>query len=150
MKIAIGTDHNGEHIKKEIIRLLESKKIEVLDLSPRNFTIDDYTDYAIKVGEAVRKKEATYGILICGTGIGMSIAANKVKGIRCAHVSNINEAALSREHNDAQIIAMSAKKPMHEIIKMIDIFINTNFKEEERHIRRINKITEYEEKNKNV
>ncbi len=146
MKIAIGTDH----IKKEIIRLLESKKIEVLDLSPRNFTIDDYTDYAIKVGEAVRKKEATYGILICGTGIGMSIAANKVKGIRCAHVSNINEAALSREHNDAQIIAMSAKKPMHEIIKMIDIFINTNFKEEERHIRRINKITEYEEKNKNV
>ena len=150
MKIAIGTDHNGEHIKKEIIRLLESKKIEVLDLSPRNFTIDDYTDYAIKVGEAVRKKEATYGLLLCGTGIGMSIAANKVKGIRCAHVSNINEAALSREHNDAQIIAMSAKKPMHEIIKMIDIFINTNFKEEERHIRRINKITEYEEKNKNV
>ena len=64
MKIAIGTDHNGEHIKKEIIRLLESKKIEVLDLSPRNFTIDDYTDYAIKVGEAVRKKAATYGILI--------------------------------------------------------------------------------------
>ena len=80
----------------------------------------------------------------------MSIVTNKVKGIRCAHVSNINEAKIKQRTQWRSNNCNECKNQMHEIIKMIDIFINTNFKEEERHIRRINKITEYEEKNKNV
>ena len=112
--------------------------------------MDDYTDYAFLVGSAVSKKDVDLGILLCGTGIGMSIAANKVKGIRCAHVSNVNEASLSKEHNDANIIALSTKNNINELIKIIDVFINTDFKNEERHLRRINKITKIEDGEYNV
>lgn len=144
MKIAIATDHNGEHIKKEIQKYLSNRGYDVLNLSPSNTALDDYSDYAFLVGKAVAKKEAELGILFCGTGIGMSIAANKVIGIRCAHVTSVNEAALSKEHNNANIIALSTKSSINEIIKMIDVFINAEFKKEDRHIRRINKITKYE------
>ncbi len=147
MKVAIGTDHNGVNLRKEIIKVLESRNYEVLDLSKSNTPLDDYTDYAFSVSEKVRDKEADFGILICGTGIGMSIASNKVKGIKCAHVSNINEASLSREHNDANVIALSSKNELNETIKMIDVFLTTEFKNEERHIRRINKIASYENEN---
>lgn len=150
MKLAIATDHNGEFIKKEIKKYLENKKYEVLDLSPSNTAVDDYTDYAFLVGNAISSKEADLGVLLCGTGIGMCIAANKVKGIRCAHVSNVNEASLSKEHNNANIIALSSKNNLNDIIKMIDVFINSNFKNEERHIRRLNKITKYEHGEYNV
>lgn len=150
MKIAIATDHNGELIKKEIIKYLESKNYQVFDLSPSNSPVDDYTDYAFLVGSAVSKKDVDLGILLCGTGIGMSIAANKVKGIRCAHVSNVNEASLSKVHNDANIIALSTKNNINELIKIIDVFINTDFKNEERHLRRINKITKIEDGEYNV
>lgn len=150
MKIAIATDHNGVLIKKEIIKYLESRNFRIVDLSPTNTPVDDYTDYAFLVGTAVSKKDVDLGVLLCGTGIGMSIAANKVKGIRCAHVSNVNEASISKEHNNANIIALSTKKNINELIKMIDIFINTDFKNEERHLRRINKITKIEEGEYNV
>ena len=150
MKIAIATDHNGELVKKEIIKFLEAKNYNIIDLSPSNNPVDDYTDYAYLVGKAVVNKEVDLGVLLCGTGIGMSIAANKVKGIRCAHVSNINEASLCKEKNDANIIALSAKININELIKLIDIFINTKFSNVERHIRRINKITKIEEGQYNV
>ncbi len=150
MKIAIATDHNGELVKKEIIKFLEAKNYNIMDLSPSNNPVDDYTDYAYLVGKAVVNKEVDLGVLLCGTGIGMSIAANKVKGIRCAHVSNINEASLCKEKNDANIIALSAKININELIKLIDIFINTKFSNVERHIRRINKITKIEEGQYNV
>jgi ribose 5-phosphate isomerase B len=84
---------------------------------------------------------------MCGTGIGMSIAANKVEGIRCAKVSNENEARLAREHNNANIIAISYTTPINDIKEMVRIFLKTSFSNEERHIRRINKITEYERVN---
>ena len=145
MKLAIATDHNGEFIKKEIIKYLENRKYDVLDLSPSNTAVDDYTDYAFLVGNAISNKEADLGVLLCGTGIGMCIAANKVKNIRCAHVSNVNEASLSKEHNDANIIALSSKHNINDVIKMIDIFINSEFKNEERHIRRIKKINKFEQ-----
>ena len=87
------------------------------------------------------------GILLCGTGIGMSIAANKVKGIRCAHVSNISEAKLAKFHNNANVIAMSYKNDINDILECINMFIITDFAKEERHIRRINKIEEYERMN---
>ena len=122
MKIAIGTDHNGESIKNEIKKYLTNKDIEVLDLSPSNSPLDDYSDYAFAVGNAISKKEADLGVLICGTGIGMSIAANKVIGVRCAHVSNINEAVLCREHNNANVIAIGSKHNINDILKMMDVF----------------------------
>ncbi len=147
MKIAIGTDHNGTEIKKEIKTYLKNKDYEIIDVSEHNSAFDDYPEYAFKVGELVANKEATFGILICGTGIGMSIAANKVKGIRCAHVTNTSEAILSRQHNNANIIALGANgNKVNDLIKIIDLFINTGFKNEERHVRRNSQILEYENK----
>ena len=143
MKIAIATDHTGKNIKSEIINFLNDE-YNVIDLSKDNYDTDDYPDYAFKVGEYVKNNKDTLGILLCGTGIGMSIAANKVKGIRCALVSDINEAKLSKEHNNANIIAMSAKQDINLIKECIKTFLTTEFSNEERHIRRINKIKEYE------
>ncbi|MDD2207780.1 MAG: RpiB/LacA/LacB family sugar-phosphate isomerase [Bacilli bacterium] len=145
MKIAIGIDHNGSNIKAKIITHLEKEGNIVIDNCPANNPLDDYPDFAFNVGKLVANKEADLGILMCGTGIGMSIAANKVKNIRCAHVSNENEASLAKKHNNANVLAISTKNETSEILKIIDIFINTNFSEEERHIRRNNKIAKYEE-----
>lgn len=147
MKIAIATDHNGVNEKQEIIKYLEEKGIEILDLSTDNTPTDDYPDFAFRVAKSVINNECNFGILLCGTGIGMSIAANKVKGIRCAHVSNVEEAYHTRVDNDANMIALSYKNDLSNILEMIDKFINTPFSNEERHIRRINKIKEFEEQN---
>lgn len=143
MKLVIATDHNGVEEKKKIINALASD-YEVIDMSEENFDTDDYPTYAFKVSEFVSNNIDTLGILLCGTGIGMSIAANKVKNIRCAHVSNENEARLAREHNNANIIAMSYKNDMSTLISCIKIFIDTPFSNEERHQRRIDLITNYE------
>lgn|SRR5574344_870950 len=144
MKIAIATDHNGVDVKKEIIKYLTNINYEVLDLSESNSPVDDYPDFAIKLGETINQKKADMGILICGTGIGMSIAANKVKGIRCAHLNNTADAILSREHNNANVMAIGKNTPINEILKIVNIFITTKFSNETRHNRRINKITNYE------
>ena len=146
MKIAIGADHNGIEVKKEIKSYLKNHNFEIIDVSEHSGAFDDYPDYAFEVAELVSRKEADTGILLCGTGIGMSIAANKVKGIRCAHVTNTSEAFLARQHNDANVIAIGAKNKVNDILKMIDIFLSTDFKNEERHLRRNNKISEYENK----
>lgn len=143
MKIAIATDHNGVNEKKEIIAKLS--EYEFIDLSTDNTPIDDYPDFAFRVCKSVINKEVDLGILMCGTGIGMSIAANKVKGIRCAHCSNVSEAHLAREHNNANIIALSYKKDLDELITMIKEFLTTEPSTEERHQRRVNKIISYEE-----
>ena len=147
MKIAIATDHNGVEEKKQIIEYLNNKNIDILDLSTDNTPIDDYPDFAFRVANTVKKNECNFGILLCGTGIGMSIAANKVKGIRCAHVGDVEEAYHTRVDNDANIIALSYKNNINDILNMINKFIETPFSNEERHIRRINKIKEYEENN---
>jgi len=147
MKIGIATDHNGVKEKQEIIKYLENKNIEILDLSKENTSTDDYPDFAFSVAECVKNNECNFGILLCGTGIGMSIAANKVKGIRCAHVSNIEEAYHTRVDNNANILALSYKNDLDTIFNIIDKFIETPFSNESRHVRRINKITEYEGQN---
>ena len=144
MKVAIATDHNGVNIKKEIIKYLNNKNIETIDLSEHNSAVDDYPLYAFEVGKAVSSKEADYGILLCGTGIGMDIALNKVKGIRCAKASNEEEAILARSHNDANALALSAKISSDIAKDIVDKFINTNFSNDKRHIERIQKIKEYE------
>ncbi len=140
MKLAIATDHNGVNEKKEIISFLVNQGFEVLDLSQDNTSIDDYPDFAKRVCEAVLSNQADLGILLCGTGIGMSIAANKFKGIRCAKVSNESEAILARQHNNANIIALSYKENINNLKIMIEKFVKTDFSNEERHVRRIEKI----------
>ena len=102
----------------------------------------DYVDYALKLGNAINNKEVDLGILICGTGIGMSIAANKINGIRCARVVNSDEAKLSREHNMANIMAIGEN--IENVFSVVDTFINTKESKEERHIRRVNKIMDIE------
>lgn len=143
MKITIATDHNGVNEKQTLIK--ELNNYEIIDMSTDNTPIDDYPDFAFRVAKKVANKEADLGILMCGTGIGMSIAANKVKGIRCAHCSSVEQAHLAREHNDANIIALSYKQDINELINMIKEFIITPHSEDERHHRRVNKIIKYEE-----
>lgn len=145
MKIAIATDHNGVEQKKVIIENIQSQGIEIVDCSINNNPIDDYPDFAISLCQKIVNNDADLGILMCGTGIGMSIAANKVKGIRCAKVSNSDEARLAKEHNNANVMALSYKEDINTLIEWINTFINTPFAEDERHIRRINKITKYED-----
>lgn len=142
MKIAIATDHNGVNEKKEIMNIL--KEYDFIDCSKENYDTDDYPDFAFKVCEKVVNHEADLGVLMCGTGIGMSIAANKVKGIICGHCSNVEQAHLTKEHNHANIIALSYKQPVSELVEMIQEFIKTEPSKEERHNRRVNKIINYE------
>ena len=142
MKIAIATDHNGVDQKKEIINKLT--QYEFLDKSPVNTPTDDYPDFAYQVAKSVTEKEADLGVLLCGTGIGMSIAANKVRGIRCGHCSTVKQAHLTKEHNHANIIALSYEQDINELIPMIKEFIETTPSNEERHLRRVNKITSIE------
>ncbi len=138
MKIAIATDHNGVKEKKELIKLLDN--YEFVDMSTDNNATDDYPDFAKRVAEYVIENPGDLGVLMCGTGIGMSIAANKVKGIRAAHCSSLEQAHLAKEHNNANIIALSYKQDIKELKSMIEEFINTPFSNEERHARRVDKI----------
>ena len=142
MKIAIATDHNGVNEKIEIINKLN--QYEFIDKSQNNYSTDDYPDFAVEVCKSIINKEADLGVLLCGTGIGMSIAANKIKGIRCGHCSNVEQAHLTKEHNHANVIALSYKQDIDELVEMIDEFIKTIPSEEERHIRRVNKISSIE------
>ena len=143
MKVGIATDHNGVEQKQELIYFLNDLGCEVIDYSKDNTPSDDYPDYAKRVADAIGK-EISLGILMCGTGIGMSIAANKIKGIRCAKVSSDEESFLARQHNNANVIALSYKMPMEELKICIKRFIETPFSNEERHVRRVKKINDLE------
>ena len=143
MKIAIANDHNGVEVKEKLTAFLKKLNLDVVDFGSKISESVDYPAYAFQVGESVVKGDCNLGILICGTGIGMSIACNKVKGIRCAKVSNVEEARLSRQHNNANVIAISGRMPMWRIKKIVLTFINTSFSNEERHIRRNGLIDKY-------
>lgn len=145
MKIAIASDHRGVEYKKEIIKYLNSKNYIVVDCSPKNTPTDDYPDFAFKVCEKVVNREADIGILLCRTGIGMSIAANKVKGIRCAKINSKDDAILSRNDNGANVMAFNYTEDMNHIKEYIDAFINAEVINDARHQRRVNKIIAYEE-----
>ncbi len=139
--IALGCDHGGFELKQEIIKHFEGKKISYKDCGTYSEESCDYPVYARKVTDAVLNKECELGILICGTGIGISIAANKVKGIRAALCHDCFSAEATRSHNDANILAMGARVigPGHAL-KVVDTFLETPFSQDERHIRRINLI----------
>ncbi len=146
MKVAIASDHRGYELKRIIIDNLKDK-YQILDLGTNNIESVDYPLYGIKLGETVKNKEADLGIAICGTGIGISIAANKVKGIICAKISNEEEARLAKEHNHANIIALSGNQNPQEAVNMINTFIECRPSEDERHQRRIRQIQNYENAN---
>jgi ribose 5-phosphate isomerase B len=136
--IALGSDHGGFEMKQEIIAYLNENNIPFEDFGSYNTEAVDYPVYAKKVAEAVASGKCEKGILICGTGIGMSIAANKVPGVRAALCSDCFSAQATREHNDANVITLGARVIGPGLaIKMVDIFLNTPFSEAERHVRRI-------------
>ena len=147
MKIAIASDYRGVEYKKEIIKYLKEKGNILIDCSKNNTPTDDYPDFAFEVCNKVISKEAEIGILVCRTGIGMSIAANKVKGIRCAKINSIEDATLSRNDNGANVMTFNYTDDMNNIKKYIDAFISAEVINDERHQRRVDKITAYEEKN---
>ncbi|HZG72396.1 MAG TPA: ribose 5-phosphate isomerase B [Chondromyces sp.] len=144
MRVAIASDHGGINIRKEIISLMEELNIDYIDLGCECSTSVDYPDYAIPVAEKVASGEVDRGILVCGTGIGMSIAANKVTGIRCALVHDTFSAKATREHNDSNILAMGERVIGPGLARDIaEIWLTTPF-EGGRHENRVNKIKVYE------
>ena len=146
MKLGITSDHRGYNLKEELIKML-TKDYEVIDYGCKNTESVDYPDYAFKLGEALTNKEIDFGIAICGSGIGISIACNKVKGVRAARVINIEDVIETRTDNDANIICLNEKMDVTDAYNLIISFITTPFSNIDRHIRRINKIKEYEVKN---
>ena len=147
MKIAIGCDHGGFGLKGALVSYLEGQGYEYIDYGCYDKNSVDYNDHAIAVGEAVASGKCDKGILICGTGIGMSIVANKIKGVRCAHCHDIYSAKMTRLHNDTNVLAFGERVIGAGLMAdIVDTFLKTEFSNEERHIRRVQKIKDLEEK----
>ena len=147
MKIAIGGDHASPALKAKVVAHLKASGHDVCDYGTYTPDAVDYPDFALKVAEAVAGKNADLGILICGTGIGISIAANKVKGIRCALCSDTFSAHATREHNDANVLAFGERVVGEGLaLDIVDTFISTEFSGAQRHADRIAKITAIEDK----
>ena len=144
MKIFIGTDHRGVEVQNQITTQLKEVGIEVITSSIKHNDTDDYPDFAFDVSKNVLDNKDSLGILICGTGIGMSIAANKVKGIRAARCINTDDAYFARCHNNANILCISSNSSVSELYQIVDTFLNTQGATEERHLKRIEKIIKYE------
>lgn len=145
MKIAIASDHKGYHLKTALITYLNKKGYEVIDIGTDSVISTDYPKYAFLLCKKIINKESDIGIVICGTGIGVSIACNKVKGIRCAKVDNTKEAKLTRIDNDANVLALNGNMLSFRAKDIVDVFLNTHFSNEERHKKRLKMIEEYEE-----
>ena len=143
MKIAIGCDHGGYLLKQDILIWLEEHDIDFEDVGCFSTESVDYAVYGAKVAHCVADGKADYGVLVCSTGIGISMAANKVKGIRAALCSDAHAAEMTRRHNNANILAMGGRVVGPGLaIKIVDTFLNTPLSEDERHIRRIKMIEE--------
>ena len=144
IRIGIASDHRGYILKEQIIdRLVD--KYDITDCGTTSNESVDYPDYAFKLGNLVADKDVDFGIAICGSGIGISIACNKVKGVRCAKVDNLEELIATRNDNDSNIIAFGEKMPLDKALELIEKFITTPASQEEKHKRRREKIKEYEE-----
>lgn len=146
MKIAVGADHAGFELKNRIKQHLGEQGIAVFDEGTNSADSVDYPDFARKVADNVAEQRATYGILVCGTGIGMAISANKVPGIRAANCDTVFEAQMSREHNDANVLALGARvlEPK-AAIEIVNAWLTTKFAGG-RHQRRVDKIHQIEDK----
>ena len=139
-KIFISSDHAGFKLKETIKDYLRNKKVKFKDLGPMNDSSVDYPDYAHKVARKVKLNKSNVGILVCGSGTGMNIAANKHKNIRAAQCFNLKSTKLSRLHNDANIITLGSRLiTKKNALKFVSVFLNTKF-EGGRHLRRVKKI----------
>jgi ribose 5-phosphate isomerase B len=148
MRIAIGSDHAGFALKEQLRDRLQKAGLEVADFGTNSPESTDYPDYAAAVTREVVEGKADRGILVCYTGVGMSIAANKVRGIRAALCMNADQAQLTRAHNNANVLALGAKyTPIEVAVEIVDTFLATEF-EGGRHERRVGKITSIEESNR--
>ena len=146
MKISIGSDHGGFNLKEKI-KANFNKEYEFIDRGTYSLDSCDYPIFAKAVGEDVRDKNADFGIVICTNGVGVTIVANKVKGVRCALCLNNSMAEHAKLHNDANVIALGAMNQSdEEAFEMVKLFIETPFSFEERHARRVNEIKDMEEK----
>ena len=148
MKVAIGCDHGGINLKPVLTKYLNEKGVEFKDFGCFDTTSIDYNEFALAVSNAVASGEYDKGILFCGTGIGMSIVANKVKGIRCGHCHDVFSAKMTRLHNDANVLALGERVVGPGLmLEIVDAFLFTEFSGDERHARRVQKIKDLENKN---
>lgn len=146
MKIAVACDHGGLNLKKEVVKYIKAKGYEVVDFGTDSYDSCDYPDHALPAAEAVALGECERGIVICTTGIGVCIVANKVPGVRCAYCTNTFCARLTREHNDSNMLALGEKVvDTGCALEIVDTFLNTEF-EGGRHALRVKKINDIEKK----
>ena len=139
-KVCIASDHGGFSLKESIIDFLINKNVSIIDLGPFENKTVDYPDFAKKIANRVKAKKSDVGILVCGSGTGMAISANKIKTIRAAVCYNEKSTRLSRAHNNANIIALGARLTNKKLsLKLVEIFLKTRF-EGGRHLKRVNKI----------
>jgi ribose 5-phosphate isomerase B len=139
-KVCIASDHGGYNLKEAIKNLLINKNISIIDLGPFENKTVDYPDYAKKLANRIKVKKSDVGILVCGSGTGMAISANKIKSIRAAVCYNVKSTRLSRQHNNANIMALGARLTSKVLsLKLVEIFLKTKF-EGGRHLKRIRKI----------
>mgnify|MGYP001447936188 CR=1 FL=1 len=139
-KVCIASDHGGYKLKEAIKDLLVDKNISILDLGPYNKRTVDYPDFAKKLSIRIKAKKSDIGILVCGSGTGMAISANKIKTIRAAVCYNLRSTILSRQHNNANIIALGARLTKKNLaLKLVQVFLKTKF-EGGRHLKRVKKI----------
>ena len=138
--VCIASDHAGYRLKEDIKNHLIEKKVSIFDIGPFNENSVDYPDFAKKLAHRIKSKKSDIGILVCGSGTGMAISANKTKTIRAAVCYNIKSTRLSRQHNNANIIALGARLTNKKLsLKLVDVFLRTKF-EGGRHLRRVKKI----------
>jgi len=144
MKIGIANDHRGMEFNEKITNFLKNIGYDVVNYGPKVLDpLDDYPDFAFALGKAVAKNDIDFGVLVCRTGIGMSIACNKIKGVRCAKVSSKEEARLTRVDNNANVIALSYELSDSRLFAIIETFLKTKYSPNPRHHRRVAKIDEY-------
>ncbi|MBQ8131036.1 MAG: RpiB/LacA/LacB family sugar-phosphate isomerase [Bacilli bacterium] len=144
MKIGMANDHRGYELKEYLKQELTNKGYQIIDYGTFSTESVDYPDYAFTLSANVVERNVDFGVAICGSGIGISIACNKFRGIRCAKVSNAEEAKYTREDNDANIIAFGEKMEKEEALKAVETFVTTPFSNLEKHKRRIDKIKGFE------
>lgn len=148
MKVAIGCDHGGFNLKPVLMDYLKQKGIEFKDFGTFSADSIDYNEFGEQVAMAVADGQFDKGIIICGTGIGMSIVANKIKGVRCAHCHDVFSAKMTRLHNDANVLAMGERVIGPGLmLEIVDAFLTTDFSFDARHARRVEKIKALEQKN---
>jgi len=140
VKIVVGSDHAGFELKQNIIEHLSERNMNYVDFGTNCLDSVDYPDYAKKVAEEVNSKDLIMGILVCGSGQGMAMTANRFKNVRAALCHNSDVAKVTRQHNDANVLCLGSRFiEVSEAIKCVDVFLSTDF-EGERHLKRINKI----------